>query len=284
MEAEQKVFNEILNKYTKVLIINLTNDNYRIVKDNERIKFTLKTFKLSEYLDQFLASNLLFKDDKEKFKKFIEEMATKNYVIYRRKTDGGFHWSLLELTPCTSYSQTNQEFLLSVRDIGNIFETEYEIAVDNIGIIDQMTGLYNKFAYERDCLKCCGDTKGILYADLNGLKHTNDTNGHKGGDRLIQEFAKLLKRYFNEYKCYRIGGDEFLVLADNLSSSDFLRKAKSFHRLMQSMDLPMASVGFNVGGEINKVFEYAEEDMYEDKKLFYKNFPKLMRMDYQDEE
>ena len=54
-----------------------------------------------------------------------------------------------------------------------------------------------------------------MIVDLNGLKEINDTYGHKAGDVAIIRIAQLLDRHFGQpLHTYRIGGDEFCVLAE----------------------------------------------------------------------
>lgn len=59
---------------------------------------------------------------------------------------------------------------------------------------DALTGLYNKQAFERDSTTNHFGFVGILFADINGLKYTNDHFGHSAGDKLIKDFAAKLKR------------------------------------------------------------------------------------------
>lgn len=78
---------------------------------------------------------------------------------------------------------------------------------------DALTGLYNKQAFERDSTTNHFGFVGILFADINGLKYTNDHFGHSAGDKLIKDFAAKLKETFISpiYTCYHISGDEFIV-------------------------------------------------------------------------
>ena len=68
------------------------------------------------------------------------------------------------------------------------------------------------------------DTKfGIIMMDLDNMKFINDSRGHAAGDQLICNAAEILKRFEpNGLKSYRFGGDEFVVLAEKLSSRDTL--------------------------------------------------------------
>lgn len=58
----------------------------------------------------------------------------------------------------------------------------------------------------------------VLLLDLNGFKHYNDTFGHPAGDKMLGMLGKRLgvamEAHTVEATAYRLGGDEFLVLAD----------------------------------------------------------------------
>ena len=64
------------------------------------------------------------------------------------------------------------------------------------------------------------DTKiAILFLDLNKFKLINDTLGHKAGDFLLIEASKVFtKSLRNSDKVFRIGGDEFLILLENITN------------------------------------------------------------------
>ncbi len=54
---------------------------------------------------------------------------------------------------------------------------------------DRLTGLFNRLAYTKAFESMNGDGPiGVIYSDLNGLKHTNDTLGHKAGDAPTPSF------------------------------------------------------------------------------------------------
>jgi diguanylate cyclase (GGDEF)-like protein len=61
---------------------------------------------------------------------------------------------------------------------------------------------------------------GIVFADLNGLKETNDSRGHEAGDQMICAVADVLRRTFRESDIIaRVGGDEFVALLPNADAS-----------------------------------------------------------------
>ncbi len=53
---------------------------------------------------------------------------------------------------------------------------------------------------------------GLVVCDVNGLKHVNDTKGHKAGDEYIRQACRMACDIFSHSPVYRIGGDEFTVI------------------------------------------------------------------------
>lgn len=86
-------------------------------------------------------------------------------------------------------------------------------------ILDELTGLYNyryfKDALDRELKRALreGSMLGLLMIDIDYFKDCNDSFGHPEGDRLLQEFGKVLKSAVRETDIpVRYGGDEFAVI------------------------------------------------------------------------
>lgn len=80
---------------------------------------------------------------------------------------------------------------------------------------DNMTGTFNRNAYEKDIASYEQSERSAWYilADINHLKETNDTYGHVAGDELIRRMASLMAEVFrHDARVYRMGGDEFAVV------------------------------------------------------------------------
>jgi diguanylate cyclase (GGDEF)-like protein len=84
---------------------------------------------------------------------------------------------------------------------------------------DALTGLYNRRRLVADLDAELGratdaDPLLLMLFDLNGFKAYNDTFGHPAGDALLERLgAALAREVGGRGRAYRIGGDEFCVLA-----------------------------------------------------------------------
>lgn len=107
--------------------------------------------------------------------------------------------------------------LYTVYDITEI--KRYQQRIERQANNDFLTGLYNRIRCEKDLDEqiCLTREKGgegaLLYMDLDDFKHINDGLGHQYGDVLLQGISYSLKRIPGiESSCYRMGGDEFIIL------------------------------------------------------------------------
>lgn len=96
----------------------------------------------------------------------------------------------------------------------------YNQQLKGLATTDSLTGLENRLSFDNLLKKIENDLNPMsewvmLMIDVNGLKYTNDTFGHLAGDALIMAAAQTISDAFGASgHCYRIGGDEFVVLAD----------------------------------------------------------------------
>ena len=84
---------------------------------------------------------------------------------------------------------------------------------------DDLTGLANRRKLLSDLERAFAQSDAsreriLIIYDLNGFKHYNDTFGHLAGDALLQRLSgKLAEAVDPHGSSYRLGGDEFCVLA-----------------------------------------------------------------------
>lgn len=139
---------------------------------------------------------------------------------------------------------------------------------------DSLTGLGNRHRYTQD-IETIESTPpnsiGIVFADINGLKDINDTYGHQRGDCLIKRVAYVLKDIFPD-KIYRIGGDEFVVICDNMERAEFdglIAKLRSTVKNDDKLQISIGSSWHRDAVNIRKHIEHTDDLMYLDKQKYY---------------
>lgn len=95
---------------------------------------------------------------------------------------------------------------------------------------DALTGLPNRRLFHKILSRLLleADTSGyllaVLYMDLDGFKEINDTFGHDKGDLVLEETARRLIRAVRGSDIVsRIGGDEFVLLLDRITTDEEIR-------------------------------------------------------------
>ena len=145
---------------------------------------------------------------------------------------------------------------------------------------DPLTGVKSKRAFteaEEQLDREIADGRcrefSVLVCDLNGLKHINDTQGHKAGDQYILEASNLICDHFKHSPVFRIGGDEFAVL---LTGQDFAAREEiiaAFNRQVEEnlktgrAVISLGAASFRPGEDafVYNVFQRADDRMYERK-------------------
>jgi diguanylate cyclase (GGDEF)-like protein len=98
---------------------------------------------------------------------------------------------------------------------------------DERALHDGLTGLGNRSRFRQVSYRAIGRgartgrQMAILVIDMNGFKEINDTLGHKSGDRVLVEFAAVLRRCVPAAGLpARLGGDEFAVVLPEIKSPE----------------------------------------------------------------
>ena len=103
-------------------------------------------------------------------------------------------------------------------------------------VSDVLTGLKNRYGFEEDSKQMferVGDGEhamAIITIDMDDLKGINDNYGHAQGDVALRAIANSMSAAcFADEVCYRVGGDEFQVLALDYDESDVKRYFERFN-------------------------------------------------------
>jgi diguanylate cyclase (GGDEF)-like protein/PAS domain S-box-containing protein len=138
------------------------------------------------------------------------------------------------------------------------------------------------------------DQVAVLFLDLDGFKHINDSLGHLTGDRLLQSIATRLQECVrNPDTVCRLGGDEFVILLQEVAYNE--DAAITAKRVLQTVSEPhfidehnlyvTASMGVSIypddGADAEILIKNADTAMYqakEDGRQNYKFFKQDMNI------
>lgn len=189
----------------------------------------------------------------------------------------------------------NNDYAKLIRNIGNGFEAlrrqlklkYFKDKMEKLSVTDLLTGIYNRngfnsIAYELyETAKETNQNVMLIYGDLNNLKFVNDNFGHNEGDVCIKVASDAMKSMcLKSEKCYRIGGDEYVVMGiGEYDVSDIEKRIEKAHRHIADFLVKndknyeiSISIGYeyapadSVNG-IESILHAADKKMFEVKKL-----------------
>ena len=166
--------------------------------------------------------------------------------------------------------------LLDISDL-----KEREARLSELALCDALTRLPNRPAFEERLesaiARCLRNERrcAVLFIDLDGFKALNDRYGHAFGDRILIGVADRLSRHVRASDTVaRFGGDEFVVLIDDLFTDEAAVDAA--RKILRSLDEPLvidgtticvrASVGVATypgsGATARDLMDLADREMY----------------------
>lgn len=135
------------------------------------------------------------------------------YEIYHLERERWYDLIFKEI----SWVDGREAVIYSLYDITD--KKLYQRKIEQQAYTDFLTGLYNRMCCERDLARQIDQAKkmnevGVLcYLDLDDFKHINDGLGHQYGDVLLKAISHSLQRIEGiQNNCYRMGGDEFVIV------------------------------------------------------------------------
>jgi diguanylate cyclase (GGDEF)-like protein/PAS domain S-box-containing protein len=144
--------------------------------------------------------------------------------VYNKKANGDLIALRSTITSIKNDDGKVTNYLAQYMDISE--QKDKEKILEYQATHDNLTGLPNRLLLtdriERAIIKTVRHNifGGLIFIDLDNFKEVNDTLGHDVGDILLITVAKKLKECVREEDTVsRIGGDEFIVLLDNLGNN-----------------------------------------------------------------
>lgn len=135
------------------------------------------------------------------------------YEIYHLERERWYDLTFKEI----SWVDGREAVIYSLYDITD--KKLYQRKIEQQAYTDFLTGLYNRMCCERDLARQIDQAKkmnevgALCYLDLDDFKHINDGLGHQYGDVLLKAISHSLQRIEGiQNNCYRMGGDEFVIV------------------------------------------------------------------------
>lgn len=160
----------------------------------------------------------------------------------------------------------------------------YQKKIEQQAYTDFLTGLYNRMCCERDLARYVDEARkkrkkgALLYLDLDDFKHINDGLGHQYGDVLLKAISHSLRKIDGiESTCYRMGGDEFVIIIPPGGYEKFEKIIASIKEIFMKpwslkdadyyCTMSMGIVEFpDEGDAVHELIKKADIAMYEAKK------------------
>ena len=296
IKEERKAYSRIMalsGEFINIYSVDPVTNNYVSYNSSEEYGKLNLAMKGKDFFEE-TARNVWHTFHPDDIKDFLK-VFDKKTVLKRIEEDGIFvykyrvmvenqvvHWCLR----ATLIQEDNEaRLLVGVMNIEKqvVQEREYAtslIEAEERATKDQLTGVKNKRAYADEeehlntQIQAGVEVKfAIIVCDLNGLKQVNDNQGHQAGDDYIKEGCMILCDAFARSPVYRIGGDEFVAIAQGKDYEMIENRLGKIDRANKRND-KANSVTMAVGWAkfskedrfVSDVFDRADSAMYENKK------------------
>lgn len=295
-ESEMKIAEEI--ELRKVITsnaimsyeINITRDyieeqNFDEIEESDTSKkrqpyskYLYETIQSTIYEDDRLSTLTTFSRENLYYVFFRGKRAL--HLEYRRKTEGdNYIWVECIIHFLQEPESGDVKGLMVIKDINDKKGKELELKKQ--ADMDFLTEVYNRATAEKLITEIVSQKvmdKGVhafLICDLDNFKTVNDTLGHQMGDRVLVDAANILKNHFRKTDIVgRLGGDEFIVLMQNINSFSAIKNTVS--RLVKEIDQIYGegekkvritvSIGISLsplqGSDFSTLYKKADEALY----------------------
>jgi diguanylate cyclase (GGDEF)-like protein/PAS domain S-box-containing protein len=134
-----------------------------------------------------------------------------------------------------------------IQDIGERKRNEEE--VNFFAYHDYLTELPNRRMFDQNLEQLISDYQdrndkfALFYLDMDRFKFVNDTLGHEIGDALLREISLRLSAVAGKGSVYRVGGDEFTIIQDNIRKKDPIAIGRE---IIREIEKPFQIEGYDI--------------------------------------
>ena len=288
-----QIASSLAHQYDTIYYVDMLNDHYIEFSSTD----VYKSLEVRPSGDDFFREALgnidrvIHAEDRDAFHRMLDkstmiQMLQEKHMIthtYRILIAQGFLYARLSIIWATD----NRHLIIGVMNIDKEMRREQELAkrlhvASEKAYRDGLTGVKNKAAFtemEEELQELIRQEQAepfaVVVCDVNGLKHVNDTYGHRAGDEYIVNASQMICDIFQHSPVYRTGGDEFVVI---LTERDYLIRKELLLALHDrsvehiSTEEVVVSGGLSdyrpgADSSFRDVLERADALMYEEKQL-----------------
>jgi len=220
----------------------VTNDKYKIIVENALVgifiicenKFTYVNetlSKISGYSEEELLGmnplDFIHKDDVQRVSENIQKRLQNSEELKDYSFKGITKDNKIKYIRVlgTTVNIENKESIIGTF----IDETDKTVTNNELEYLvnyDSLTGLFNRYYFNLQSQHIMrqsqryGNKLALLLFDIDNFKRINDSLGHKAGDEVLIQTAKLIQGVLRDSDSfYRIGGDEFVIIMENFNSA-----------------------------------------------------------------
>jgi len=261
---------ELMDAFKKIRILNLNKSflNLLEAKDiGEFIAYSKDFFGINDF-DVIKDIMMAIVQNRSYFRIELEGM-----TIKKNKKEVIFQYSV------SPFYEDFSKTLVTLTDITKQKQIEKQLAYSSVH--DPLTGLPNRNLFDESLIASIARAKrvktkmALLYVDIDYFKNINDVFGHDVGDLLLVKLGSNLQLAIREDDFVaRIGGDEFVVILNNLNeiidagqiAKKMLKKVSGNYKIeSQTVDVTI-SIGIAIypdaSDDANLLKKYADVALY----------------------
>jgi diguanylate cyclase (GGDEF)-like protein/PAS domain S-box-containing protein len=147
-------------------------------------------------------------------------------ILKNKKKDGSFYWVDIVIQPILNSKEEIIEYIAVRHEITELVKQREKL--NDLVSKDLLTNLGNRFKLTNDIKNNSKNSIAILNVD--NFRQVNDFYGHIFGDKLIKKISKILSSLIasqDQYKLYRLQGDEFVILTEQNSNDLFYDRVRN---------------------------------------------------------
>lgn len=196
--------------------------------------------------------------EKAQLRQALAEGSPCTVTLQNYRKDGSLFWNELSISPMRDLHGQVMYFVGLLKDVSARIRLEQQLQVEKqsleeanrklemLVIHDELTGLYNRMFFDSQFTlqwKTAARNRealALLYIDIAHFSKMNSQYGHENGNSILRKVAEGLRSTFTRSSDFivRYGGDEFVVLAASINSSQARDYAHELREKMRSLSIP----------------------------------------------